>query len=196
MSDDKSLELLDPDVALADREKKWLLDRARRAIEARLKRQKALVDESELTPMLQVERALFVTLTIGGMLRGCIGHVLPMGPLFREIGEVACLAAFDDPRFPPVSREELPHLELEVTIMSPLHHIDNVEEIIPGKHGLLVRKGCYQGLLLPQVASEHGWDRERFLSETCRKAGLPTNAWRQAGLEILVFTAYIFSDKV
>ncbi len=183
-----------PGVELTEEEQKLLLELARNAIKQKLKLETTETPGTSKFPVLNEERGLFVTLHKGGALRGCIGHLLPSAPLGKEVQNVARLAAFEDPRFPSVSINEEPDLHLEITILSPMYKIEDPEIVTPGKHGLLIRRGFYQGLLLPQVASERGWDRETFLDQTCMKAGLGPGDWRKKDTEISIFTAYIFSE--
>jgi AmmeMemoRadiSam system protein A len=145
------------------------------------------------TPHFAEPRGVFTSLHVRGELRGCVGYVLPTCPVYRAVGETARAAAFDDNRFPPVTLEEAPHLEIELSILSPAQEI-RVEEIEVGRHGLLISWHSHRGLLLPQVPVEHAWDRTTFLEQTCRKAGLPLDAW-QNGATIEVFTAEVFGDK-
>jgi AmmeMemoRadiSam system protein A len=126
-------------------------------------------------------------------LRGCVGYVLPTCPVYRAVAETARAAAFDDNRFPPVTREEAPHLAIELSILSPPQSIEP-EEIEIGRHGLLISWQGRRGLLLPQVPVERAWDRIIFLEQTCRKAGLPADAW-QKGASIEAFTAEVFGEK-
>jgi AmmeMemoRadiSam system protein A len=150
----------------------------------------------DLTPPsehLAEMRGAFTTLHSNGELRGCIGFVVPTHSLYRTVAETARAAAFDDPRFSPVTAEEAPSLEIEVSVLSPLRPIDP-QDIVVGRHGLVIAKGNHRGLLLPQVPVEWGWDRETFLSQTCQKAGLPPDAWRQ-GAEIQAFTAEVFGEQ-
>jgi len=135
----------------------------------------------------------FVTLRNHGLLRGCIGHIEPNEPLARCVAECARAAALNDPRFAPVSAAELPDLSLHISVLSPLFDI-RPEEIEIGRHGLYVTLGFHRGILLPQVPVEWNWNRERFLSETCAKAGLPHDAWRQ-GARIQGFTTWNFTDR-
>ena len=139
-------------------------------------------------------RGAFTTLYHRGDLRGCVGYVFPVASLYRTVAETSRGAAFEDSRFLPVSREEAPDLEVSLSILSRLEPIEP-EEIEIGRHGLLVTFGAYRGLLLPQVAVEHGWDRITFLEQTCKKAGLPPNAW-QAGAKLEAFTAEVFGDRI
>jgi AmmeMemoRadiSam system protein A len=134
----------------------------------------------------------FVTLKTHGSLRGCIGLVVGMKPLYKTITEMARAAAFDDPRFTPLTEKEADKLEIEISVLSPLEKIDDPGKIEVGKHGIMIRHGYYSGLLLPQVATEYGWDRKTFLRHTCLKAGLPESAWRDPATEIQIFTAEIF----
>jgi AmmeMemoRadiSam system protein A len=135
----------------------------------------------------------FVTLHVRGRLRGCVGYIESARPLFQTVRECALAAALRDTRFDPVEPEELPFLDVEISVLSPLEDIlPNQIEI--GRHGLLVSRGYRRGLLLPQVAVEWKWDRELFLGETCRKAGLPEDEWRR-GVRIQAFTAQIFSES-
>lgn len=138
-------------------------------------------------------RGAFTTLHLRGQLRGCVGYVLALHPLYRTVAETAVAAAFHDTRFYPVSAEEAPELEIEISVLSRLRPI-RPEEIEIGRHGLVVGLGRQRGLLLPQVPGEYGWDVETFLEETCHKAGLPGDAWRK-GAAIEGFTAEVFGDK-
>lgn len=134
----------------------------------------------------------FVSLHRGKSLRGCVGVVAADKPLYLTVRECAVWAAVQDPRFPPVTKSEVAALNLEISILSPLEPIAP-QDVEVGRHGLLISQGARRGLLLPQVAVEWNWNRERFLDETCRKAGLPTDAWRQ-GARIEAFTAQVFSE--
>lgn len=141
---------------------------------------------------LRLPGAAFVTVRKqGGRLRGCVGVVQPK-PLYQAIASAALSAALRDPRFPPVTPEELPGLEIEISLLSPFFPI-TPEELQVGEHGLLVSDGFHRGLLLPQVAREMGWDRERFLEEACLKAGLARTAWKE-GAKLEAFTAVVFSE--
>lgn len=145
-------------------------------------------------PALQRPCGAFVTLKKGGELRGCIGSLQAAEPLADTVIEMAGAAALRDPRFEPVQPEELPAIEIEVSVLSPLRRISEVSEIEVGRHGLYLVQGLNRGVLLPQVATEQGWDREQFLRHTCLKAGLPPDAW-QKGAQIFVFTAQVFGEK-
>jgi AmmeMemoRadiSam system protein A len=145
------------------------------------------------TPHLAEPRGAFTSLHLHGELRGCVGYVLPTCPVYRAVAETARAAAFDDNRFPPVSKNEASHLEIELSILSPAQPI-RAEEVEVGRHGLLISWHGRRGLLLPQVPIEHEWDRTTFLEQTCRKAGLPLDAW-QKGASIEAFTAEVFGDE-
>ena len=137
-------------------------------------------------------RGAFVTLHLAGQLRGCVGFVQPTRGLYHTILEAALNAAFHDPRFLPVSEEEAPALEVEISVLSPLRPI-TPEQVVVGRHGLVVARGLYRGLLLPQVAVENGWDAPTFLEQTCLKAGLPADAWKR-GATLQAFTAEVFGE--
>lgn len=145
------------------------------------------------TPHLSELRGTFTSLYLRGELRGCVGYVVSTSPLYQTVAETARAAAFEDNRFPSVTRDEASHLEIELSILSALELIDG-DAIEVGRHGLLVSQHGRRGLLLPQVAVEHQWDRNTFLEQTCRKAHLPPDAW-QKGAILQAFTAEIFSDK-
>jgi AmmeMemoRadiSam system protein A len=134
----------------------------------------------------------FVTLRKGKNLRGCIGVIESSKPLYQVVRECVVAAAVQDPRFSPVTKDELPELKLEISALSPLFDI-SPENIEVGQHGLVISHGRMRGLLLPQVAAEWKWDSRRFLEETCRKAGLPADAW-QHGARVQAFTAQVFEE--
>jgi uncharacterized protein len=144
------------------------------------------------TDKLRQHLGAFVTLNMHGRLRGCIGHIVGDKPLFETIGEMALAAAFQDPRFPPLSREELGGLEIEISILGPVTPCPDPALIEVGRHGLIVRQGYRSGLLLPQVAVDWKWDRETFLAHTCQKAGLPMDSWKKSNTTILWFEAEVF----
>jgi AmmeMemoRadiSam system protein A len=138
-------------------------------------------------------RGAFTSLYLHDQLRGCVGYVLPISPVYRAVADTARAAAFEDCRFQPVSLPEARELQVELSILTPPQPIA-AEAIEIGRHGLLVNMGGRRGLLLPQVAVEHHWDRTTFLQQTCRKAGLPLDAW-QNGATIEAFAAEIFGEK-
>jgi AmmeMemoRadiSam system protein A len=169
-----------------------LLAIARRAIRERVRGLRSPGGPSR-DPRLEAVGAAFVTISQRGQLRGCIGYVDPIKPLTEAVAHCAAAAATGDPRFPPVTPEELTRLEIEVSVLSPLRQIGDPSEVQVGTHGLYISQSGRNGLLLPQVASELRWDRETFLRQTCLKAGLPADAWRH-GAEIQVFTVDHFTD--
>jgi AmmeMemoRadiSam system protein A len=138
----------------------------------------------------------FVTLhDKNGNLRGCIGNIISERPLWETVQNMAIESALRDPRFPPVSPPELDGINIEISALSPLKKIKNIQEIEVGKHGIFIKKGFYQGLLLPQVASEYGWNKNQFLEQTCYKAGLPSGCYKQDDCEIFIFSALVFGEK-
>jgi AmmeMemoRadiSam system protein A len=172
------------------KERTLLLRLAHEAIAATLDQRK--VSLAPPSAHLAEPRGAFTTLYYRGGLRGCVGYVLPVTPLYRTIAESARGAAFDDSRFSPVTRDEARELQVSVSVLSPPQLIQ-ADQVEIGRHGLLISLGPYRGLLLPQVSVEHGWDRFAFLEQTCRKAGLPLNAW-QTGAKLEAFTAEVFAD--
>jgi len=145
-------------------------------------------------PELHQLAGAFVSLHCGDELRGCIGLIKPDGPLYRTVQHCAVSAASEDYRFDRVSPEELPGITIEISVLSPLERTKDVSEITVGKHGLYVVRGQRRGLLLPQVATDWGWDREAFLAQTCQKAGLDESAWRDPATTIYQFQAQVFSE--
>ena len=145
------------------------------------------------TVHLSEPRGAFTTLHLRGELRGCVGYVFPISPVYRAVADTARAAAFEDTRFHPVTLPEARDLEIELSILSPPQPIC-AEALEIGRHGLLITMAGHRGLLLPQVPTEHHWDRTTFLEQTCRKAGLPVDAW-QNGATIEAFTAEIFGDR-
>lgn len=137
----------------------------------------------------------FVTITINGKLRGCIGNIRAVNPLWETVKMMAKEAALNDPRFYPITARDIKNIEIEISVLSPFKLINNLNEIKVGKHGLFIKKGFYQGLLLPQVATDYNWDRTQFLKETCNKAGLYENSWQKKDCEIYIFSATVFSEE-
>jgi hypothetical protein len=180
------------DFGLSDKDKALLLKIARETIECKVKGVKC--PGYEITSeMLKENCGAFVTIKKHGRLRGCIGYIQAIKPLYQTVQEMAEAAALHDNRFPPVTPEELADLEIEISVLTPLKKITDVNQIQIGKHGILIRKGYYSGLLLPQVATENDWDREKFLEQTCFKAGIyDKNCWKDKDTEIYIFSAEIF----
>ena len=179
------------DLGLSEEEKKTLHHIAKTVVENKV-RGKAVPEFKIESPILKENRGAFVTIQKKGQLRGCIGYIEGHGPLHKTIEEMAEAAAFRDPRFTPVKENELPELEIEISVLTPLKKIQDINEIQVGKHGIYIKKDWFSGLLLPQVATEYGWDRQTFLEHTCQKAGLPSNAWKDKNIEIYIFSADIF----
>ena len=153
------------------------------------------VEESTLDPVLIRPSGAFVSLhTDAGDLRGCIGSIHPVAPLCHAVASNAVNAAFRDPRFHPLEREELSRIQIEISVMSPIEVVDDVDSIEVGRDGLIIVRGDRAGLLLPQVATDYGWDREMFLAQTCVKAGLPQGAWRLPDTRIERFSAEVFGE--
>lgn len=181
-------------VGLTVQEKKFLLNLARQTIIHSLMEKKPDSVEPP-SEKLKEKFGAFVTLHKKGNLRGCIGYIEGIKPLYQAVMDMALSAAFRDPRFPPVEKKEIPDLEIEISVLSPLKKIEDTKEIVIGTHGIIIQKGMRRGLLLPQVATEWNWDREEFLRQTCFKAGLMADAWREPETEIFIFSAEIFSEK-
>jgi uncharacterized protein len=179
-----------PSLSEADRQS--LLALARRAIVEAVSFQKSIGETPRIGASTEM-RGVFVTLHARGRLRGCIGVVEAFEPLGESIPRCAANAALRDPRFSPVRVEELPEIEIELSLLSPFEPILS-ENIEIGKHGLLISQGPKRGLLLPQVAVEHKLSRDRFLEETCLKAGLSANAWQEPDTKIFGFTCEVFSE--
>jgi AmmeMemoRadiSam system protein A len=170
-----------------------LIELARAAIAAALAGRQPPVPPAEA--FLYEARGVFVTLRGGQDLRGCIGYPLPVKPLGLAVIETAVAAACNDPRFEPLRARELAVITIEVSVLSVPRAASEPLAIEPGRHGLIVTQGARRGLLLPQVASEHGWDAETFLSQTCLKAGLEPDAWRR-GARFEIFEAQVFEEGV
>jgi AmmeMemoRadiSam system protein A len=170
----------------------FLLSLARNTIQHRLDGQPLPSPEPDAI-VLREQRGAFVTLKIDGRLRGCIGHVIGVAPLWRAVRDNAIAAAFEDPRFDPLQAEELPRTHIEISALTPLRRA-TADEVTVGRDGILIERGPARGLLLPQVAVEYGWDRVTFLDHTCRKAGLEAGCWRHADTVISVFSAEVFGE--
>ena len=170
-----------------------LLEIAREAINHQVRHQ-------DYSPAPREEKCLnkrsgcFVTIKCDGRLRGCIGNFQARQPLFREVAEMAAASASQDPRFQPMQTEELEHYKLEITVLSPLEKIEDTDLIEIGRHGIYIEKGLNRGVLLPQVATEYGWDRITFLQQTCLKAGLSADAWQLPDAEIYIFSGQIIHE--
>ena len=178
-------------LALDDEEKQYLLDAVHHRIDLVLREQKISFAPLPESAVLQEKLGAFVTLKLYGSLRGCIGRLVSNDPLYVTVADMAEAAAFHDSRFPPLTIGEFAEIEVEISIMGPIMLCPDPALIVVGKHGLIIRRGQRQGLLLPQVAVEWEWDRETFLAQTCRKAGLPPDAWHDPDTEIYWFEAFV-----
>lgn len=176
----------------SEQDRKLLLEIARQAIAAFVGAAPAPVPGA--SGVLARPGGAFVTLHKGGDLRGCIGHIEPTEPLGKVVPRCAVAACSSDPRFPPVTSSELDQIDLEISLLGPLEPIAGPQDILVGRDGLVVERGWQRGLLLPQVATEWGWDAETFLAHTCEKAGLPRDAWRSHA-KVWRFEAEVFGER-
>ncbi len=177
---------------VTDDDKAQLLVIARKTIESYLA--DGTTPTFEVSDNLKQMGAAFVTLNKQGQLRGCIGHTVAIKPLHETVSYCAIQAAVSDPRFPPVTANELDEIHIEISVLTPLQRVASLDEIEVGRDGLMIIKGRYRGLLLPQVATDYGWDRTAFLENTCRKANLFPNAYKEKDTEIYKFQAIIFEE--
>ena len=184
-----------PEFKLGAREKRELLDIAKKSVETAVRERKLFTCSPGGLEALARDRGAFVTLRQKGELRGCIGDMAPRQPLCMTVRDVAAMAALRDSRFPRVTSAELNSLEYEVSVLSPLRRVTDWKQIRVGRNGLLVRKGDYQGVLLPQVAVEQHWDRDTLLNETCLKAGLAASCWHDDATDVFSFTAEVFGES-
>ena len=180
---------------LNQEQRSQLLRIARDSIAAVLDGRRPELAPESVEEALRQPAGAFVTLTIGGELRGCIGSIRPVAPLYRAVSDSAINAAFRDPRFYPLRKEEFALIEIEISVMGPVEPVTNAEEIQVGRDGLIVSNGRNTGLLLPQVATEYGWDRDHFLRQTCVKAGLAPDSWRLPECRIERFAAEVFNEQ-
>jgi AmmeMemoRadiSam system protein A len=180
--------------SLSEPEKSELLALARKSVEYVVGKDELYMPPASADATLNQERGAFVTLTIAGGLRGCIGYTAPIKPLYLTVRDTATHAALHDPRFPAVTAAELPSLAYEISVLSPLRRVTDIQQIRVGEHGLLMKNGDSEGLLLPQVPVEQKWDRQTFLEQTCRKAGMDSNCWKDEDTDIFAFTAVVFNE--
>ena len=176
---------------IASEDRRRLLVLARAALEARVRRLPA--PEAGSGGALDLPRGAFVTIHHGGNLRGCLGRIDADRRLGEVVAYLAAVVADSDPRFPIVMTDELSNVTIEISVLTPEEEVVDIESIDVGRHGLIVEQGGRRGLLLPQVASEHAWDRATFLAQTCVKAGLPPDAWRR-GAKVYCFEAEVFGE--
>ncbi len=180
--------------SLNDRDKNVLLALARKSVEMAVAEHKEYEPEATQSDALNQDRGAFVTLRESGELRGCIGYTSATKPLYRTVRETATLAALRDPRFRAVEASELPKLHYEISVLSPLRRVMDMHQIKIGQDGLLMKNGDHEGLFLPQVPVEEKWDRQRYLEETCGKAGMRSSCWQDADTDIFRFTAVVFGE--
>ncbi len=193
---------LDSDRSSKLKSEKWLSKEAERELLSIARQTLKAYFETGETPKFNVKNKVlkknfgaFVTLRKGLKLRGCIGQIEAVEPLHKVVSKMALASALNDPRFPPLTSDELEEVKIEISVLSPFKRVSSIEEIEVGRDGLFVCRGPWSGLLLPQVASEYGWNREEFLQQTCLKAGLEANAWKRKDCEIYRFSAQIFSEE-
>ena len=178
--------------SLSSKDKTDLLALARKSVEYVIHEKKSYEPDAATSEDLNQDRGAFVTLTKAGVLRGCIGYTSPIKSLYMTVRDTATFAALRDPRFQPVAASELPDLEYEISVLSPLRRVTDIQQIKVGEDGLLMVNGAYEGVLLPQVPVEQKWDRLRFLEGTCTKAGMKPDCWKDEATDIFVFTAVVF----
>jgi hypothetical protein len=180
--------------SLSEPEKSELLALARKSVEHAVSENKAWEPAASASQALNQERGAFTTLKKAGALRGCIGYTSAVKPLYMTVRDTATLAAMRDPRFAPVAASELPQLDYEISVLSPLRRVTDIQQIKVGEHGLLMKNGDSEGLLLPQVPVEQKWDRQTFLEQTCAKAGMSPGCWKDENTDIFMFTAVVFGE--
>ncbi len=181
--------------SLSEDDQRVLLELARKSVESAVRDRKRYQPPPAVSQALSVPRAVFVTLKKQGSLRGCIGSYAPVEPLAEAVCDSAVSAALRDSRFAPVTAKELPELEYEISVLSPLRRVLDPESIRIGRDGLLIKRGRSEGLLLPQVPVEQKWDRETFLSYACLKAGLDKSAWKDERTDIFRFSALVIHER-
>jgi AmmeMemoRadiSam system protein A len=183
------------DAPLSEETRRQLLALARGTLEAHFRGEPPPRLSSDRAETFGDPRAVFVTLRMGDRLRGCIGTLAPEGDLARTVPRFALRAAFEDPRFPALTAQELTECTIEISVLTAPRPLEDPEEIVIGRDGLILEFGGRRGLLLPQVATEWEFDRTTFLGELSRKAGLPPEAWRQPGAKFWSFQAEVFSEE-
>jgi len=181
--------------SLSDHDKSELLALARKSVEQAVEQRKEYEPGATASEALNQDSGAFVTLSEGGQLRGCIGYTSATKPLYLTVRDTATLAALRDPRFPAVSGAELPKLEYEISVLSPLRRVQDVQQIKIGQDGLVMKNGENQGLFLPQVPVEQKWGLQKYLQELCvEKANMPSNCWQDPNTDIFKFTAVVFGE--
>ena len=180
--------------AMSEESRRYLLSLVRESIALKFD-DEDFVRDPPGDPFLQQPCGAFVTLKNTGALRGCIGRMESDRPLWETVAVMARASAFEDPRFSSVTPDELDGLSVEISVLTPFVPIDDPLAVEVGKHGLLVEKGVFRGVLLPQVATEQGWSAEEFLRNVCVKASLPQDAWKEPDVKLFVFSAVIISER-
>ena len=178
---------------ITKKEKKMLLESARETITAELELRKATYEP--VTKTLETKCGAFVTLHKHGRLRGCIGNMAGIKPLYLTIRDMAIASAFEDPRFPPLLKKELEEIDIEISVLSPMTKIESLNEIEIGKHGIYIKRGFSSGTFLPQVAVEQKWDVNELVENVCLKAGMDRDSWKAPDTEIFVYSAIVFGEK-
>jgi AmmeMemoRadiSam system protein A len=181
-----------PSEVVSEKDQEFLLRLARNAIQTTVRHGRQLPIVHSLSGLLREKRGVFVTIWMEGELRGCVGFPYPAKPLVEAVQEAAISAALRDFRFPPVVVEEIPRIEIEISVLTAPKKT-KPDQVKVGIHGLIISRGNQSGLLLPQVAMDHHWDSKTFLEQTCGKAGLPKNAWKE-NIELYAFEAQVFSE--
>jgi len=181
---------------LNEQQRKQLLNLARETIACVLDGRAPDISGAGFDETLRKPSGAFVTLTTHrDALRGCIGSIAPVAPLYEAVVKNAINAAFRDPRFSPLRPGELKDIKIEISVMGPVERVSSIDDIVVGRDGLIISRGMNAGLLLPQVATDYGWDRDTFLRQTCIKAGLPPDAWKSPEAKIEKFSAEVFCEE-
>jgi len=174
---------------------KFLIRTAREAITSKFDKNKLITNKHEIPEELNFKSGCFVTLHKNGKLRGCIGNFREDKNIVENVAEMSAQSAFNDMRFSPLTENELSLIDIEISVLSPMVPVSSFDEIKIGRDGLYISKGIFSGVLLPQVASEYGWNVEDFLKNMCRKAGLPVDAYKDSDTKVYRFEAFVFSEK-
>ena len=183
------------DFKLTKSEQKQLLNIAKESVQQIVLHNNLIELKISEFESLNLDRGAFVTLKKDGHLRGCIGYTSAVQPLYVTVRNAAASAAVKDYRFSPVDKDEIEDLKYEISVLSPFRLIADINQIKIGTHGLFIKNGDAEGLLLPQVAVENHWDVNTFLQQTCRKAGLPLDAWQRKDTDIFRYSAFVFDEE-
>jgi AmmeMemoRadiSam system protein B/AmmeMemoRadiSam system protein A len=184
----------DTELSFTEKEKEQLFNIARNSVLSKLEGNGKMVEDNEISPKLKEPMGAFVTIKINGSLRGCIGRFTSSEPLYKVVRASAITSAFEDPRFPSLKKEEYPKTDFEITVLGPMKKINDISEIVLGRHGIYIKKGTNSGTMLPQVATENNWTREQFLGYTSRdKAGIGWDGWKNA--EIYIYEGTVLEER-